>query len=483
MKEIECPKCGTTFQVDDSTYESIVAQVRSKVFNEELAKRLEEAEARFNAREKTVRLETEQSFEKRLNESNDRIASLNNEITRLSGVIDNYEAKKDSEIASLQAKKDSEIASLQAKKDSEIASLRAKKEKEMFDALSEKDSLIAKLNAEIAGKDSEHRALILEEKNAGKSAVMEKQQEITELQAELKSDRLLAEKRESELRELHKQQLQIKQDEIDRLKEYKMRLSTKMVGETLEQHCSIQFARAQSLGMYPTASFTKDNIAVEHSKGDFIFRDYVDSEEYVSVMFEMKNEMDTTASKHKNEDFLEKLDKDRQRKGCEYAVLVSMLEQGNELYDEGIVDMSHRYPKMIVIRPQFFLPVLRLISEAARKGHMERRALVMELEEARTQSRDFTKFEERLNRFRTTFSNNVAAAHKKFIAATEGIDKTIEALEKQIKALRDIKANFEASEQKLLKANELAEEDLTVKKLTYGAPSVRKKIEEIKIKN
>ncbi|MDE5656435.1 MAG: DUF2130 domain-containing protein, partial [Muribaculaceae bacterium] len=258
----------------------------------------------------------------------------------------------------------------------------------------------------------------------------------------------------------------------------KLRLSTKMVGETLSQHCSVQFAQAQSMGLYPDASFDKDNTAVEHSKGDFIFRDYIDGVEYVSVMFEMKNEMDLTATKHRNDDFLEKLDKDRRLKGCEYAVLVSMLEQGNDLYDAGIVDKSHRYPKMIVIRPQFFLPVLRLISEGARKGFQERHALQKELEAARTQSMDFARFEEKLNRFRTQFSNNVAAAHKKFVAATEGIDKTIEALEKQIKALRDIKANFEASEQKLLKANEIADEDLTVKKLTYGNPTIRKMIQD-----
>ena len=257
-----------------------------------------------------------------------------------------------------------------------------------------------------------------------------------------------------------------------------MRLSTKMVGETLEQHCSIQFAQAQSMGLYPNATFEKDNTAVEHSKGDFIFRDYIDGVECVSVMFEMKNEMDSTSAKHRNDDFLDKLDKDRQRKNCEYAVLVSMLEQGNELYDAGIVDKSHRYPKMIVIRPQFFLPVLRLISEGARRGFVERNALQKELNAARSQSMDFAKFEDKLNRFRTSFNNNITAAHKKFVAATEGIDKTIDALERQIKALRDIKASFEASEQRLLKANELADEDLTVKKLTYGNPTIRKMIDD-----
>lgn len=456
MKDIECPKCGTIFQVDDSTYESIVSHVRSKVFSDELSKRTEEIREQFKAREESIRLMAEKEFEKDAAKGREQISNLQNEITRLNGVISGYEADKRSDMAELEAKKTQEL----------------------YEAVRDKEKRIAELTAEIANNLNEHQIQILKEKNEGQNAILQKEKEITELRAELRSDRLSAEKRETELREMHKQQLQDKQDEIDRLKDYKLRLSTKMVGETLEQHCSTLFAQAQSMGLYPDALFTKDNTVVEHSKGDFVFRDYVNGEEYVSVMFEMKNEMESTQTKHKNDDFLEKLDKDRKRKGCEYAVLVSMLEQGNELYDAGIVDKSYRYQKMLVIRPQFFLPVLRLITESSKKGYLDRYALIQELETARSQSRDFTKFEERINKFRTTFGNSVAAAHKKFVAATEGIDKTIEALEKQIKALRDIKANFEASEQKLMKANEIADEDLTVKKLTYGAPSVRKMIEE-----
>lgn len=461
MKDIECPKCGTTFQVDDSTYESIVAQVRTNVFNQEIKNRMDEARRQFDAQEESMKLRLEKSFEQKLAESREETFRLQAEVARLSEVISGYDATKKSEIAQLESQK----------------------AKELFDTIAEKDKEISELSSRISKQDSEYQIKILEEKNAGQSALQKKEQEIVELRAEKNADKLLADKREVELRELHSQQLKDKQDEIDRLKDFKVRLSTKMVGETLEQHCSIQFSQAQSMGLYPDATFEKDNVAVEHTKGDFIFRDYVDGEEYVSVMFEMKNEMDTTASKHCNDDFLEKLDKDRQRKGCEYAVLVSMLEQGNDLYDTGIVDKSHRYPKMLVIRPQFFLPVLRLITEASKKGFLARYSLVKELEVARSQSRDFSKFEERINQFRTAFGKNVTAAHKKFVEATTGIDKTIEALEKQIKALHDIKANFEASEQKLLKANELADEDLTVKKLTYGAPSVRKMIDEAKKAN
>lgn len=456
MKDIKCPKCGTVFQVDESDYAAIVAQVRSSVFNEELDRRVEELREQFKVKEQSVKLAAEKTLEGKLSQKDQEVSRLQNEITRLTGVISGYEATKKSELSELENKKT----------------------KELFDAVTEKDRLISRLEAEIANKENEHRVAILKERSNGSVEIQKKQQEIVRLQADIQSGRLAAENRENQLREQHKLQLQDKQDEIDRLKDFKMRLSTKMVGETLEQHCSIQFAQAQSMGLYPDATFEKDNTAVEHSKGDFIFRDYVDGVECVSVMFEMKNEMDSTSAKHRNDDFLDKLDKDRQRKNCEYAVLVSMLEQGNELYDAGIVDKSHRYPKMIVIRPQFFLPVLRLISEGAKRGFVERAALQKELNAARSQSMDFAKFEDKLNRFRTSFNNNITAAHKKFVAATEGIDKTIDALERQIKALRDIKANFEASEQRLLKANELADEDLTVKKLTYGNPTIRKMIDD-----
>ena len=452
MKDIKCPKCGTVFQVDESDYAAILAQVR----NEELDRRVEELREQFRVKEQSVKLAAEKTFEGKLSQKDQEVSRLQNEITRLTGVISGYEATKKSELSELENKKT----------------------KELFDAVTEKDRLISRLEAEIANKDNEHRVAILKERSNGSVEIQKKQQEIVKLQADIESGRLAAENRENQLREQHKLQLQDKQDEIDRLKDFKMRLSTKMVGETLEQHCSIQFAQAQSMGLYPDATFEKDNTAVEHSKGDFIFRDYIDGVECVSVMFEMKNEMDSTSAKHRNDDFLDKLDKDRQRKNCEYAVLVSMLEQGNELYDAGIVDKSHRYPKMIVIRPQFFLPVLRLISEGARRGFVERNALQKELNAARSQSMDFAKFEDKLNRFRTSFNNNITAAHKKFVAATEGIDKTIDALERQIKALRDIKANFEASEQRLLKANELADEDLTVKKLTYGNPTIRRMIDD-----
>lgn len=465
MKDIQCPNCGTTFQVDDSTYESIVAQVRSKVFKEELQARLDEAEKQFKAREENIRLVVEKSYEDKLRKEFGKINSLNNEITRLTEAVATFDEKKASELALLEAAKAKELLLIQD---------------EHNKLLSEKEKEIANLNTVISDNDHKYRVGLLEAQNSGNVSLQKKEQELAELRAQMNACILSAEKREAELREMYHNQLQGKQDEIDRLKDFKMRMSTKMVGESLEQHCLTLFQKAQCIGAFEEATFEKDNNAIEHSKGDFIFRDYVDGEEYVSVMFEMKNEMDATAIKHRNDDFLEKLDKDRQRKGCEYAVLVSMLEQDNELYNTGIVDMSHQFPKMLVIRPQFFLPVLRLISEASRKGFMEKHELERELELAHSQTLDLTRFEERIDKVKKHLSDNTNAAHKKFASAIGGIDKIIENLEKQIKSLRDVKANFEASDMKLLKTNEYVDENLTVKKLTYGIPTVKQMIQDAK---
>lgn len=447
MREIVCPNCHTTFQVDESTYAAILTQVRGKEFNEEVGRRAAELKQQYEAKEAAVRLEVEKSYDKQLADKSKTLADAQTEITRLHGEIAAYDARKQVELAELDKVKDRQIAELKSQ-------------------LNEQN---ARLEVEL-----------LKERTAGETRLQAKENELTELRGKIDAEKLLAENRESQLREQHQLQLKDKQDEIDRLKDFKMRLSTKLVGESLEQHCAMLFEQAQCTGLYPEATFDKDNLAVEHSKGDFIFRDFIDGEEYVSVMFEMKNESDgsAAANKHRNLDFVDKLDKDRKRKGCEYAVLVSMLEQGNELYDQGIVDMSHRYPKMLVIRPQFFMPVLRLITESAKRGFRERLALTRELAEAREQTADFSRFEDKLNRFRESFNKRVISAHKKFTDATEGIDKTIEALEKQIAKLREIKASFEASERELLKADEMTQKDLTVKKLTHGAPSVRRMIEE-----
>lgn len=456
MKDIICPNCGTAFHVDESTYQTIVSQVRNHLFEEELAKRAETIKAQLKSKEDSERIKAEKEFDARIALKDNDISQLKNNITELQGIISGYEARKESE----------------------ILALKALNSKEMAEALSDKEKIIADLQHQLLSQQNQHKIKLLESENIGKSHLQKKEQELIELKARLDNEKLSAANRESQLKEYHKLQLEDKEAEIERLKDFKLRQSTKMVGESLEQHCSILFSQAQSMGLYPGAVFEKDNVAVEGTKGDFIFRDFIDSQEYISVMFEMKNEMDATAVKHRNEDFLDKLDKDRKKKGCEYAVLVSMLEQGNELYDTGIVDKSHRYPKMLVIRPQFFMPVLRLLTEGARRGFLETVALKGELEKARNESLDLSHFQDKLDRVKNALNSNYEAAHKKFIAATEGIDKTIEALEKQIANLRTIKANFETSDQKLRKTKEIGEEDLTIKRLTHGNPTVRKMIED-----
>lgn len=456
MNEIKCPKCGATISVDDSIFAAILEQVRTKQFNKEIENRTAELNEQFRAREAAVRTAAEKDFEKMLANRDVKLGEMQNELTRLQGIIDGFEANKKSALSQLETDKS----------------------RELFNIVTEKDKRISELESQIAKNAESNKVAILETRNAVAASVQAKELEISKLQSQIEAGRLSAANHEAELREQFGRQLKDKDDEIERLQNFRLRLSTKMVGETLEQHCSIKFEEAQSMGQFPEATFVKDNQVVEGTKGDFILRDYVDGKEYVSIMFDMKNEMDTTATKHRNDDFLEKLDKDRERKGCEYAILVSMLEQDNELYNNGIVDKSYRYPKMLVIRPQFFLPVIRLICESAKKGFMERYALIRELESERDRTMDFAKFEAKINRFRETFSKSVTAAHKKFMDANNGIDKVIESLEKQIKQLRDVKAAFEASEQKLLRANEMADEDLTVKKLTHGSPSIRKMIED-----
>lgn len=456
MKDIVCPNCHTTFQVDESVYSTILAQVRSKEFEEELKRRVADIENSYKSREEAIILKAEKDYETRLAEMKEEVNSLKGDSLRLKSELDSFNSKLKADLTELEAVKD----------------------KELNNALAEKERVISGLNTKISEKEQEIKVKVLETREACKSDLHDRERKILELEAQIESNKLAAQNKETELKSFHTKELQAKQEEIERLKEFKLRLSTKMLGETLEQHCYIQFNQAKSFGQFPDATLDKDNTVEEGTKGDFIFRDYVDGKECVSIMFEMKNEADATVTKHKNEQFFDKLDKDRNKKGCEYAVLVSMLEQGNELYDAGIVDVSYRYPKMLVIRPQFFLPVLRLISEGARKGHIQNRDLIAELEIARNETRDFSRFEERISNFTETFGKQVKGAHDKFKAANEGIDRVIKSLESQIEHLKKVKANFEAADQKLLKTGDYVGETLTVKKLTHGAPTVRKMIED-----
>ena len=306
---------------------------------------------------------------------------------------------------------------------------------------------------------------MLEEQNKSKDELQKKEQKIAQLQNEMTSKESEAQARVITLKEMYDMQLKEKQTLIDYYKDLKTRLSTKMVGETLEQHCSTQF-NTTIRTLLPNAYFEKDNDASEGSKGDFIFRDKDDDFEYISIMFEMKNESDTTANRHKNEDFLKKLDDDRRKKGCEYAVLVSLLEPDNETYNTGIVDMSHRYEKMYVIRPQFFIPIITLLVQAAKKSLEYKRQLQI----AQSKEVDVTNFETKLNEFRDLFGKNVKNAHDRFQDAIAAIDKSIADLQK-------VKDNLLKSDDHLRLANGKVD-DLTIRKLTYKNPTMKAKFDE-----
>ena len=387
-------------------------------------------------------------------------------------------SKKDQEISELKAKIEStaqakalELAGEMNKKNQEISELKAKIESmvqtntlELAGELAKKDKEISELKSTISqSKDACHIA-VLEEQQKAQDALKEKDNKIVELTGMVNQQKNEAALRENNIKETYEIQLKKKQEEVDYYKDLKTRMSTKMVGETLEIHCSTEFNRMRPL--FPNAYFEKDNDASGGSKGDFIFRDYEDGFEYISIMFEMKNEMDQTATKHKNEDFLKKLDDDRKAKKCEFAVLVSLLEPESELYNTGIVDMSHRYPKMYVIRPQFFLPLITLLVQTSKKSIEYQRQLAI----ARSQSVDVTNFESRLNDFKEKFANNYRLASEKFKTAIDEIDKSITHLQK-------IKEALVGSERNLRLANDKAD-SLTIKKLTYNNPTMKEKFKE-----
>lgn len=411
MQEIKCPKCGEVFVVDESGYANIVKQVRDKEFAKELQKREEELKDAQQKDLDLVRLEQKNQLDKALSAKDSELSEKDKKIQELEACIKNNDISRNLAVSEAVNAKEKEIA----QKNTEIIRLR--------DQLSNKDT----------------------EKQLGEESL----------------------KREYEAKLKHKdEQLKEKDEQIDYYKDFKARQSTKMVGESLEQHCLTQF-NSLRMTAFPTAYFEKDNDAKSGSKGDFIFRESMEGTEFISIMFEMKNEMDETATKHKNEDFFKELDKDRREKKCEYAVLVSLLEMDNELYNNGIVDVSYRYEKMYVIRPQFFIPMITLLRNAALNSLKYRQ----ELEAAKNQQLDIAHFEENMNAFKQGFGRNYEIASKKFKTAIDEIDKTITHLQKTKDALL-------SSENQLRLANNKAE-DLSIKKLTKNAPSVRKMFEEI----
>ncbi len=455
--KLQCPHCKTSFQVDENDYAAIVAQVKNAEFEAELQRRLQELDAQHKAEDKARALEAEQKMQQRLVDKDQERNDLEKEVERLKAVIANYDAVKKAEEASAAAQKVQELNELSISKDKEIADL--------------------KNRLELADKQRELD--VIQAQNACNGQIHEKEQAITELSSKLEAQELAAQKEVLELGRQHAALIKAKDEEIEHYKDMKSRLSTKLLGETLEQHCQNMFNRARSQGQYPNAYFEKDNDTRPGStKGDFIFRDYFNGEEYISIMFEMKNEDDLSTTKQHNEHFFAKLDKDRREKNCEYAILVSTLEADNELYNEGIVDVSYRYPKMLVIRPQFFMSVIALLSRTALRGAERLISLQQELAIAQAQTVDVTKFEQRRDQFVANFGKLVEAHIKKQDDALTGIDKAIEAAEKQAENLRKIKSLFEASRQKLIKANECAENDFTIKKLCHGNPTMRAKFEE-----
>ena len=476
MQEIRCPKCNEVFQVDDSGYSQIVQQVRDKEFEKEAARRAEELEKAKNSELKIIEMEYEKKLESALSEKSDDITDKEKRITELEARLENIESEKQLAVANAVRERENNFSEESRKaqkaisdKDIEIAELTAKLKQAdnervfaVDKANSEKESLIKRLELQLQQAQSLQQAALDKVSSENALAIAKKDNEINELNSKLRSKDNEAELRCRSIEEKYAIELKNKDELIEQYKDFKARLSTKMVGETLEQHCLTQFNSLRT-SAFPNAYFEKDNDARSGSKGDFIFRESSeDGIEFISIMFEMKNEMDTTATKHKNEDFFKELDKDRNEKGCEYAVLVSMLEADNEFYNAGIVDVSYKYPKMYVIRPQFFIPLISLLRNAARNSLEYKRELAM----AKAQQVDLTNFEKNITEFKTAFSRNYQLASDKFKIAIDEIDKNITHLQKTKDALL-------SSENNLRLANNKAEEQLTIKKLTKDAPSIK----------
>ncbi len=421
MNEIICPHCKKAFKVDEAGYANILKQVRDHQFEKELTNRLALAEKEKESAVKLAEANIKNSLQERL-------------------------AKKDRQLTELKAKSNTELAQKLAQKEAEITQIQAK--------------------IDNAG---------VEKKLAVNEAVQEVEKERDSLANDVKTKELEKQNLESSLKQQFSTELQnkdsiikYKDDEIARVKDMKLKLSTKMLGETLEQHCEIEFNKLRATA-FQNAYFEKDNDSSGGTKGDFIYKETDDlGNEIISIMFEMKNENDETATKKRNEDFFVKLDKDRKAKNCEYAVLVSLLESENEFYNIGIVDVSHRFEKMYVVRPQFFIPIITLLRNAA----MNSLKYKQELNLMRNQNIDITKFEEKIEVFRKGFAYNYDLASRKFKTAIDEIDKTITHLRKTRDALL-------SSENNLRLANNKAD-DLTIKKLTHGNPTMKAKFDHLK---
>ena len=449
MQEIKCPKCGEVFQVDESGYAAIVQQVRDKEFKKEL----EQRESAF-ASEK--RLAVELAVSKVQGEKD-------NEIAALKAKIEKSDAERSAALRDQQAKDALEMAALRAKLEQHDVAHHAA----MRDADASKQIELAGKDAEIASLRSQLRQSTLDMQIAVQKAVAQKETRIAELQGEIDRERITAQLQAKSVEDQHRLAIAQKDEQIAYYRDFKAKQSTKMVGESLEQHCLGEFNRIRALA-FRNATFEKDNDARTGSKGDFIYRESTEEGcEFISIMFEMKNEMDTTATKHRNEDFFKELDKDRREKGCEYAVLVSLLESDSELYNSGIVDVSYRYPKMYVIRPQFFIPLITILRNAALNTVSYR----MQLEAVRSQNIDLTNFENEMNDFKARFSKNYERASRRFKEAIEEIDKTILHLQKTKDALMGSVNNLRLANNKA--------QDLSIKRLTKNNPTMQQKFHDL----
>ncbi len=461
MHEINCPHCKKAFKIDEAGYADILKQVRDTEFEDQLHERLALAE---KDKESAVALAKEQIA----NELNRGAAKKEAEIQDLKAKLEAEKTAQELAVAKALAgvEKDRDDIAYQLKqaRQETEAALRladANHSSKLQEAAAKKDLEIQELRAQLTAGESE-------KKHAISQAVSEAEKQRDQLKNALENAELQKKLAETALKDSYEVRIKDRDQEIERLRDMKARLSTKMVGETLEQHCETEFNRIRATA-FPRAYFEKDNDARLGSKGDYIFRDLDEHEtESVSIMFEMKNESDQTATKKKNEDFLKELDKDRNEKKCEYAVLVSLLEPESELYNSGIVDVSHRYPKMYVIRPQFFIPIITLLRNAAQNALQYKNELAV----IREQNVDITNFENELDEFRAGFARNYELASKKFKTAILEIDKTIDHLQKTKDALL-------GSENNLRLANNKAD-DLTVKKLTKKNPTMAAKFAELK---
>lgn len=460
MHEIICPHCNKAFKIDEAGYADILKQVRDGEFEQQLHDRLELAE-------------------------NEKINAVELAKSQVGSEMQKTAAAKDAEIQELKAKLDAgdvaqklavteAVGAVEKERDALTNALERVKqdvqaESKLADAklsmdiqatAAKKDAEIQDLKAKLDAKDVARKLAVTEAVNA-----VEKERD--KLKSGLKQTELEKELSEKSLKDKYETQIKDRDDAIDRLRDMKARLSTKMIGETLEQHCETEFNRIRSTA-FPMAYFEKDNDASTGSKGDYIFRDLDEAgTEIVSMMFEMKNENDTTATKKKNEDFLKELDKDRTEKGCEYAVLVSMLELDSELYNSGIVDVFHRYPKMYIVRPQFFLTIITLLRNAALKSLQYKTELAL----VKAQSVDITNFENDLDKFKDAFSKNYDLASRKFQTAIDEIDKSIDHLQKTKDALLGTDRNLRLANNKA--------QDVTIKKLTKSNPTMAAKFDEL----